>query len=56
MKIVTEYVEPARKYMAYDENTYDGAPDAGLRARAVGWGDTAEEAIEDLQAWLEELE
>ncbi len=43
-------------FYAIDEGTYDGAPDAGLLARAVGCGATPEEAIADLRRLLDELD
>lgn len=59
-KIVTECVYPPipiRQFdwMAYDDNTYDGAPDAGHQI--VGSGATEAEAIRDFQEqWDEEHE
>jgi hypothetical protein len=41
-------------WCAWDEDTYDGAPDAGARARAQGRGATKEAAVADLQEQLEE--
>ena len=41
------------QWVAYDDETYDGAPDSSRRARAIGTGDTEQEAIEDLQEQLE---
>lgn len=50
MKIRTEH--QYFQWVAYDDETYDGAPDAG-RARTIGTGDTEAEAIEDLKEQLE---
>jgi hypothetical protein len=54
MTIVTHYVDHADQWYAYDEDTYDGAEDAGRRARTVGWGKTEAEAIADLKEQLDE--
>jgi hypothetical protein len=48
--IRTEYVFPAipirtRDWAAYDDDTYDGAPDSP--PQIVGWGRTEQEAIDD---------
>lgn len=41
-------------WMCYDDNTYDGAPDAG--PQAVGWGRTEEEATADFwEQWKEQV-
>lgn len=32
-----------------DDDTYDGAPDAGFLAHIQGWGDTPEAALHDWQ-------
>ena len=56
MKIKTEYdpraLMPSWEWLAVDDDTYDGAPDAGPKARAIGYGATEAEAIADL---LEQL-
>ena len=44
------------RYYAWDDDTYDGAPDSGRKARIVGWGATEKEAIEDCRRQHEELE
>jgi hypothetical protein len=58
-RIKTEY-DPLHPFIfpwcAWDENTYDGAPDAGPRAHIIGYGATEAEAIAELQAQLEDLE
>ena len=59
MKIVTEYYTPpiplrTMDWSAWDEDTYDGADDAGPRARLIGYGATEAEAIADLIAQIEE--
>jgi len=41
-------------FYAIDEDTYDGAPDAGPIARAIGFGATPEDAIADLRRLLDE--
>lgn len=48
---------PSRKFdwQAIDASTYDGAPDASPRSRAQGFGQTEQEAIEDLLVQLEAL-
>lgn len=56
MKIITHYNDIARQWYAYDEDTYDGADDAGRRARTVGWGETEADAIADLKEQLAEFE
>jgi len=58
MKIRTEYDPkpvPTSQFdwSAWDEDSYDGAPDAGPRARLVGYGPTQDAAIADL---LEQME
>jgi hypothetical protein len=57
MKIRTEYVFPPipdRRFdwSAVDDDSYDGAPDASPRCRAIGHGHTEAEAIADLEAEL----
>ena len=52
MNIKTECVcppIPTRRFdwLAYDDNTYDGAPDSGTRNQ-IGHGATKQEAIADL--------
>lgn len=56
MKIRTEadqtgYAPRDCRYAAYDDETYDGAPDSRTRS-TVGYGSTPEEAIADLMALL----
>jgi hypothetical protein len=46
MKIRTERT-PVGDWYAIDNDTYDGAPDAG-RAGAMGWGKSEQDAIADL--------
>jgi hypothetical protein len=42
-------------YAAYDDDTYDGAPDAG--AQVVGWGATEAEAVADFwEQWNEKYD
>lgn len=60
MKIVTEFVYPPipmRQFdwSAIDADTYDGADDAGGKARCIGRGATEAEAIADLMEQLEEF-
>jgi len=43
-------------WSAVDDDTYDGAPGAGRRARLIGTGPTEEAAIADLLEQVEELE
>lgn len=50
MNIRTERT-PIGDYYAIDNDTYDGAPDAG-RAGAMGWGKTEQGAIDDLAEQL----
>jgi hypothetical protein len=50
MKIATDHIYPpipirSFDWMAYDADTYDGAPDAG--PQTVGYGATKEDAITD---------
>lgn len=40
-------------WQAYDEDTYDGAPDAGWPFNCIGYGGTEQEAIDDLCSALE---
>jgi hypothetical protein len=60
MKIRVDCVFPpipirTHDFCAYDEDRYDGAPDAG--PQNVGWGRTKDEALSDLCEQLaEELE
>ena len=57
MKIRTEHIFPPipiRQFdwCAYDDDTYDGAPDAG--PQIVGHGATEKEAVEDfMEQWNE---
>jgi hypothetical protein len=59
MRIVVDQIDPpvpsaAFDFCAYDADTYDGADDAGVMARIVGYGRTREEAILDFKAqWAE---
>ena len=57
MKIRTEHdpraIMPHWEWTAWDESTYDGADDAGPKARAIGTGPTEAEAIADLMEQLE---
>lgn len=55
VKLRTEHVFPpipirSCDWCAYDENTYDGAPDAGHQI--VGYGSTEHEAIADFREQL----
>lgn len=55
VNIRTEHVFPpipirSCDWVAYDENTYDGAPDAG--PQIVGYGSTEHEAIADFREQL----
>jgi len=57
MKIHTEHVYPpipirSFDWCAYDDDTYDGAPDAG--PQCVGYGATEAEAIADFREQWEE--
>ena len=57
MKIRTSYIYPPipdRRFdwSAVDDETYDGAPDAG-RCRVIGYGKTEEEAVEDLMEQMD---
>ena len=49
MKIITDRLVDG-SYVAYDEDTYDGAPDSD---NILGFGDTEKEAIEDFKEELE---
>ena len=42
-------------WIAYDADTYDGAPDSSVKARCVGYGETEQEAIGSLMSSLHEL-
>jgi hypothetical protein len=60
MRIKTNYCYPPipdRRFdwSAYDQDTYDGAPDSGNRHQ-VGYGRTEQEAISNLKAILGESE
>ena len=48
----TESPFPESRHCAYDDNRYDGAPDAGVQI--VGYGETADAAVADLIEQLEE--
>lgn len=52
MKIRVSYLSYSREFCAVDDDTYDGAEDAGHRSQAVGVGKTPEEAIENLKEIL----
>jgi hypothetical protein len=56
MNIVATWNDTYRQWWAIDEDTYDGAEDAGPRARCVGVGPTADAAIADLKRKLADLE
>lgn len=43
-------------WYAVDDDTYDGAPDAGFKARIVGQGKTEEAAIQNLLEQHADLE
>lgn len=56
MNIRTEFVYPpigirTSDWCAYDDDTYDGAPDSHC---PIGWGPTEEAAIADLKEQIEE--
>lgn len=51
MKIITDK-QPNGEWTAIDDDTYDGAPDAGQRL--MGWGSTEAEAKEDLMRLFQE--
>lgn len=59
MKLRTDYWQkpiPSRSFdwTCVDDDTYDGAPDAGARAHITGYGATETEAIADWrQVWAE---
>lgn len=53
MRIKTHYDPPPipprdHDWCAYDDDTYDGAEDSGPLARAIGYGKTEADAIDDL--------
>ena len=52
MKIRTQQLYPGQ-WTAYDEDTWDGAPDAGS-FRTIGLGNSEETAIEDLLQQFED--
>lgn len=58
IKLRVEYINPpipirSMDWVAYDDNTYDGAPDAG--EQLVGQGATLGSAIRDFaEQWIEE--
>jgi hypothetical protein len=54
MKIRTQQT-PLGDWYAIDDDTYDGAPDAG-RSGSIGFGDTEAEAIADLKDKLGEAD
>jgi hypothetical protein len=59
MKIVTHYDYPpipdrSMDWSAIDDDTYDGAEDAGPLAHMIGRGPTEEAAIQDLKNLLAE--
>lgn len=45
-----------KMWYAVDDDTYDGAPDSSPRARMIGMGDTAEQAIERLKEQIADWE
>jgi hypothetical protein len=49
-------LNPLGLWNAIDNNTYDGAEDAGARAHCRGEGTTEAEAIVDLKAQLAEYD
>ena len=49
---LTGYAPHAERWHAFDDDTYDGAPDAG--PQIVGYGATAEEAIANYLQLVEE--
>jgi len=49
---LTGYAPPAERWAAYDDDTYDGAEDAG--PQVVGHGATREDAIADYWAQIED--
>lgn len=58
MKIVTEYWrKPSSNrnhdWSAIDTDSYDGAPDASPRCRAIGYGRTERDAVIDLMYELD---
>jgi hypothetical protein len=58
--VVTEHVLPpipdrSFDWSAHDDNSYDGAPDAGRRNHIIGRGATEQEAIADFWKQWEEL-
>ncbi len=54
MKIETDWQSTPQVFMAYDADTYDGAPDSNSDCR--GYGKTEREAINDFVAQLLERE
>jgi hypothetical protein len=52
MNIKTEYLDYVRKWIAWDEDSYDGAPDSDTSI--TGIGQSEEEAIEDLKEFFRE--
>ena len=60
MRIKTHYDPPPvplRQFdwHAIDDDTYDGAEDAGPLARVIGYGRTEQDAIDDLMEQLAEV-
>jgi hypothetical protein len=58
MKILTDFVHPpiplrGFDWSAIDSDTYDGAEDSGNRHQ-IGWGETEQQAIDDLLEKLSE--
>lgn len=45
---------PDYRFYAFDQDRYDGAPDAGERSRCLGHGPTPEYAVADLLRQIEE--
>jgi hypothetical protein len=52
---VTGFAPRAERFYAIDDDSYDGAEDAGPRAQACGRGATPNEAIAALLEILEEM-
>jgi hypothetical protein len=55
MNIKTYWDDLILEYVAYDESTYDGAPDAG-DLNTLGFGDSRNEAIAELKQKFYEQE
>ncbi len=50
MKLVSSF--NGYRWTTIDQDTYDGAPDAGRFARMIGIGQTKEESIQDFKNQL----